>query len=345
MSKNLVEAPLTTPTARAKLPAGVHWRSIDVEVHLRYRKGVRSGRWLVRWRLMDGRYRQEVIGGADDALPADGVHTHSFHQASARAREFVGSRRADAATSSHWPPLTVRDAIDEYLIEREARELGNKRDARSRLGRYVLKADLAGKDLHGLVELDLIDWRKRLPGTLASTTIRRLVNDFKATLNSALRLHRPRVPSHLSAVVRNGLAFLDRATPNARRSQVLSDDKVCEIIEAAHHVDATRGWNGDLFRLVLLLAASGARFSQVARLMVGDVQNGRLLIPTSRKGRTLKHRQRVAVRVDANVLKALAPWPLVAARTSHCLSGGDGSKLSRQNGSNTVAGHGDQRVS
>ena len=60
------------------------------------------------------------------------------------------------------------------MIEREARELGNKCDARSRLGRYLLKDDLAGRDLHGPVELDLIDWRKQPPGTLA-TTIRRLV--------------------------------------------------------------------------------------------------------------------------------------------------------------------------
>ena len=40
------------------------------------------------------------------------------------------------------------------MIEREARELGNKRDARSRLGRYLLKDDLAGRDLHGPVELE-----------------------------------------------------------------------------------------------------------------------------------------------------------------------------------------------
>ena len=78
MSKNLVEAPLTTPTARHKLPPGLHWRSIDPDVHLGYRKGARAGRWLVRWRLADGRYRQEVIGSADDALHADGLHTHSY---------------------------------------------------------------------------------------------------------------------------------------------------------------------------------------------------------------------------------------------------------------------------
>jgi hypothetical protein len=40
--------------------------------------------------------------------------------------------------------------------------------------------------------------------------------------------------------------------------------------------------------------------------MVSDIQKGALLIPTSRKGRTLKRRKRVAGRVD-NVLKALAP--------------------------------------
>ena len=40
--------------------------------------------------------------------------------------------------------------------------------------------------------------------------------------------------------------------------------------------------------------------------MVSDIQKGALLIPTSRKGRTLKRRKRVAGRVN-NVPKALAP--------------------------------------
>jgi integrase len=70
-------------------------------------------------------------------------------------------------------------------------------------------------------------------------------------------------------------------------------------------VDEADGWDGDLLRLVLVLAATGARFSQVLRLTVGDLEGNRLHVPTSRKGRPLKQRQRVAVRLGPDVTKAL----------------------------------------
>ena len=177
MSKNLIEATLTTPTARHKLAPGLHWRSIDPDVHLGYRRGARAGRWLVRWRLPDGRYRQEVLGSADDALCADGLHTHTFHQASARARAIVQIRRATEASPS-GQALTVGGVVKEYLIDREKRELGHKHDARSRLTRYVLQDELHEKLLDTLVASDLNVWRERLPAKFAPSTVRRLQNDL-----------------------------------------------------------------------------------------------------------------------------------------------------------------------
>src|SRR5436853_7354215 len=81
---NLLEAQLTTATARQRLGKGVHWRSLDADVHLGYRKGIRGGRWLVRWRIVAS-YRQEVLGSTDDFIDADGVHCLSYNQASSRA--------------------------------------------------------------------------------------------------------------------------------------------------------------------------------------------------------------------------------------------------------------------
>ena len=67
MARTLKEAPLTTRNARAGLPSGLHWRGLDPEVHLGYRKGKRGGVWLVRWRHGPG-YRQAPLGTADDSL-------------------------------------------------------------------------------------------------------------------------------------------------------------------------------------------------------------------------------------------------------------------------------------
>ena len=68
MSKTLNEAALTTRNARKGLPLGVHWRGLNPDVHLGYRKQKRGGRWLVRWYgLHDGakKYRQKTIGPAE----------------------------------------------------------------------------------------------------------------------------------------------------------------------------------------------------------------------------------------------------------------------------------------
>ena len=72
MSRTLREAQLTTKNARAGLPTGLHWRGLDLEVHLGYRKGKRGGVWLVRWRSGKG-YRQAPLGTADDTMKTDTI--------------------------------------------------------------------------------------------------------------------------------------------------------------------------------------------------------------------------------------------------------------------------------
>ncbi|MFL9824101.1 integrase [Rhodoplanes sp. SY1] len=307
MARTLVEAALTTATARARLGQATHWRALDPDVHLGYRKGARGGRWLVRWRNRGGRYRQTVIATADDALPADGGNVLSFSQAVTRARDLVVRHRADEAAAAAGPVLTVRAAVDEYVAERERNSEDRKRDARSRLTRHVLAAPLAEVALHTLTEGDLAVWRKALPATLATASVRRIVNDLKAALNAAARGYRNRLPAHLAVVIRNGLATAKASAPVAREAQVLADEEVRAVIRAAREIDAEDDWDGDLVRLILVLAATGARFSQVARMTVGDVVDGRLLVPTSRKGRGVKQRARIAVRVGRDVLAELAP--------------------------------------
>src|SRR5689334_8733564 len=60
MSKTLIEAQITTTNARSRLGLGAHWRRLDAEAHLGYRKGKQSGVWFVRWRNhhKGGNYKQ-----------------------------------------------------------------------------------------------------------------------------------------------------------------------------------------------------------------------------------------------------------------------------------------------
>jgi len=306
MSKTLTEARITTREQRRKLPVGIHWRSIDPDVHLGYRKGARGGKWLARWYLGRGRgYEQKTFATADDELREG---TLDYNAAVRGARDLVERERRQARAKAEGPLLTVGLAVNAYSKMRDDRECARagrvkRSDASSRLARYVVGQPGRGKQrevaptslsdvpLHDLTEGDLIGWRDALPASLKGTTKQRLINDLKAALNEAYAANRARLPTTLPGTIKHGLRSLndrgEAAEPVARDNQILSDAQVARLIAAARQVDDKFGWEGDLFRLVVVLAATGARFSQIARLRVADLQTkpARLLIPVSRKGR------------------------------------------------------------
>jgi hypothetical protein len=119
MSKTLVEAQVTTAKARSRLEPGAHWRRLDAESHLGYRKGKHSGVWFVRWRnhYEGGNYKQAPLGVANDLndKPADGALT--FEQAMKAAREAVARARTEAAAHAAGPAPTVRTAVEAYIPE------------------------------------------------------------------------------------------------------------------------------------------------------------------------------------------------------------------------------------
>lgn len=316
MAKTVRDSRLDSRAARAKLkPSGKpYFRPLEHNLHIGYRKGQHAGKWVIRRYIGDERYAVETIGAADDLADADGVEVLTFHQAQTKARERARAIVEEARIASLGPAITVRDAVDEYLTTREKREArergdaGLKRDARSRLTKHVLEADekLAAKSLASLTTDDLTKWRAGLK--MASGSAQRTVNDFKAALNAVARRAKAQLPATLRDTIKDGLATVHAAPAVAREAQVLPDANVRAIIEAAWEVDAEDEWEGDLARIVLVLAATGAQFSQIARMTVTDVQapQKRLMVPVSRKGRGVKNASHVGVRVGDDVLAALA---------------------------------------
>jgi integrase len=127
-------------------------------------------------------------------------------------------------------------------------------------------------------------------------------------LSGRQSIYRDQLPPSIRDTIKDGLATMNASAPVAREAQVLSDADVRRLISAAWDIDAHGGWSGDLGRIVLALAATGARFSQIIRMTVVDVQavQGRLMVPTSRKGRGVKRQTHIGVRVGDDVLAALA---------------------------------------
>ncbi|HWK13750.1 MAG TPA: tyrosine-type recombinase/integrase [Rhizobiaceae bacterium] len=328
MAKRLSEGKITTANARKSLAEGVHWRRLDADCHLGYRRGKRSV-WLVRWRNHFGgaNYRQAPIGIANDMNDRSTPGALTFDEAEKLARVKIAEARSEAAITASGPVSTVASAVEAYIRMRDGRHSKRagrpvRSDAGRRLRRYVLgqpargrqpeiqATELAGLPLHKLTERSLSTWREGLPEDLKPTSKQRLFNDLKAALNEAAKTDRDRLPANLPSIIKHGLrAISDDAADNsvARENQILADKDIARLVAAAKEVDDEQGWNGDLFRLVLVLAATGARFSQLVRARVSDLQLGerRILVPASRKGKGKAGS--IAVPLGDDVLNMLKP--------------------------------------
>ncbi|WP_244421449.1 tyrosine-type recombinase/integrase [Allomesorhizobium alhagi] len=314
------DATLESRAAREKLkPRGKpYYKAIGPSLHLGYRKGKSGGRWVVRLYVGDRNYRVETVADADDRLDANGGSILDFWQAQEKARELHTKQSAAPEPAA----LTVRQAVEAYIAMRDARESRRKgravrSDASRRLHRYVLGQDKRGKQeavpasaladmaMAALTDDDLAAWRAGLSDTLKETTKRRLANDLKAAL------HTQRKQLNAALVVNDGLKGVvadDEAEPVARDNQILSDAQIMRLLDAARQIDAELGWDGDLFRLVSVLNATGARFSQIARMKVRDCQlaEARLLVPSSRKGKAGKSGASM-IPVEPAVIDVLRP--------------------------------------
>jgi integrase len=301
---------------RAGLPKGLHWRGIDKDIHLGYRKSGRGATWLVRWYTRRNRCYQRIdLGIADDVM---GEGTLDFTQAVKAAKEAVGQARRRMASDAEGPPLTVRLAVDQYIAARNARQSAHegrdsRADAASTLNRHVLNDEsFLNLRLDELTEKHLENWRNSIDPKLKGTTKRRILNDLKAALNAMLRKERRRLPPDLGDTILMGLsveAIRIEPVEIARENQILDENTIRSIIDHAYTLDE------DLGIFVLALAATGARFSQLKRMKVRDAQLPlrRLLVPRSRKGRN-KAAGYTPIRIGTDIIQALQPC--VTSRSS-----------------------------
>jgi integrase len=324
MAKRVKEVALSTRTARGKLAPRhkPYFRLIADGVHLGYRRSIvmnRAGTWLARRYLTEGAYETHVLGIADDTpdAPADGKKILTFDEAQSAVREW-----ARAKTLAHRAVTrdvaTVRNAIAAYLAERAARSPERAHNAELRLKHHVLEAKLADVGLHDLLEKHFIDWRKGLKrggrgkaangDPLAPATLARLLNDLRAALSLGAR--KAKVPADVVTAIKDGLKAPE-APGRARAKQVLPDADVRRLVDAAARQDQ------DFGALVLVLAATGARLDQVARITVADFQPDvrRLMVPVSRKGRGTKQITHTAVPLPDDAVARIRP--LTAGRAGH----------------------------
>ena len=262
---------LESRTARLKLPVRRKphdFTTISPGIALGYRRNHAAGTWVVRVADGKGGNWTKRVALADDFEDSDPANVLDWWQAIETARKLARGSDADAGR-----PVTVGDAVAAY--ERDLTARGNSVANAGRI-RVHLTPTLATKPVGLLTARELAAWRDGLlAGGVKPVTAVRVCKATKAALNLAARRD-PRIAN--TAAWRDGLGGLAE-NPGSRNLQRLDDDQVRAVIGAAYALDPAFGL------YVEVAAVTGARLSQIARLVVADLIDGaRLMMPGSRKG-------------------------------------------------------------
>jgi integrase len=275
-------ARLESAAARRRLPVRrkPYYTTISPGIALGYRRNIGGGSWSVRCTGQGADWIKR-IGLADDLERSDGKHVLSFWQAIDVARALA--RRQPGVADDANRPVTVVEALARYQRDLDSR--GADAQNANRVRRHLTPA-LATKPVALLTMNDLRHWRDGLVSKgIAPSTINRTRAGLRAALELAASLD-------------------DRITNRNARRVVLPDADVLRIVEATYQEDRAFGV------LVEVLAQTGARVSQAARLRCADLQadraDPRLLMPTSYKGRGQKEKQQVPVPITATLAALLA---------------------------------------
>jgi integrase len=240
-------------------------------ISLGYRRNAGPGSWLVRCADGKGSAWTKGFAVADDIEDADGEHVLDFWAAQNRAKELVRGKGTDANK-----PITVEEALTDH-----ERDLGVRGGvtAKVRRLRKILPAALLQRPVSMLTVRELRRWRdgQRESG-LAPSSVTRGCKTFKAALSHAAAVD-PSITNRSAWVV--GLQALPDSH-RARTNAVLTDDDIRAIVAACW---TYADWLG---LYIELLAVTGVRPVQAARLLVRDLQSDRVMMPRASKGRGVK---------------------------------------------------------
>lgn len=287
---------------------------------------MRGGVWVVKI-VIDGKRVEERLGSADD----DGAPESALSYPSAVVAALEWSKRQVAAfegkagAEGSSPIPSVRAVIEDYSTRRHRMAPSGRCSAAHLLKHLPADSPLGRAKLPHLTSKLIDEWLDGLKPAYAKAvrtvgaeprlsvgSLNCLLSDLRAALNAAIEKYRRQIPSYIAAEVKVGTRVRSKEPGDLEggRMQLLTDDQVRDLVDAAFGIDQDFGY------LVLIAASSGARYSQIARLVVADVQvqRARIMMPGSRKGRKRSQRAPAAVPISPEVLERLTP--LLAGRHS-----------------------------
>jgi integrase len=249
----------------------------------------KDGTWY--WRRYVGdqnperNYEWTYLGDADDLSPADGDRVLDFWQAQDKAREII-AERAKSSPEADGKIITVAVALDRYKADLEVRGADVDNVARVRVH---LKDVLGGRPIALLTVDELRRFRDGLRKIMVPASVNRVCNPFRSALNLAADNAKGTINR---AAWEIGLKAIPGSTET--RNVVLPESHIRRLILEAPKESEEFG----LF--VEVAAVTGARPSQIARLLVRDLLKGdKLEMPSSKKGRGEKKILRREVPIPA----------------------------------------------
>ncbi len=164
MARTVRDAKLDTRAARLRLRIRPepYWRTLEKGFALGYRRRAIGGTWLARRWAATGKYVEHKIAAADDLQDAEGVAVLDFGQAQRAARDWWRSElRREEGHDTPTDPLTVNDAITDYLKALEGQGGRSAYHARRAAERHIMPA-LGPVQVPKLTARRIEDWHHEL---------------------------------------------------------------------------------------------------------------------------------------------------------------------------------------
>src|SRR5262245_42229223 len=289
-----------------------YYERIGTGCWLGYRRTKTNGTWVLRV-LKGGSEWTRAFAQADDFQESDGKSVLNYFEAQRKAQDLAGAGK-DGTSTAGQRPVSVAQAVDDYEahLTKHGRDTKNAKRVRSHL-RHA--HGLANICVASLVAADFKAWDKSFAG-LAPASINRVNNSLKAALNRAQEHDKKRITNADEWTI--ALERLGGADANRSRNVILLQPTINAIIAASYSLI------GPEFGLLVEVAAqTGARYSQLVRLTVGNIkipngnfENGNvpngnisgphLMMPTSRKGWSRKKSKHRPVPITADLAHRLA---------------------------------------
>jgi integrase len=175
MARTVRNPKIDTRSARLRLPGRrePYWTVLSAGCALGYRRGVKGGTWIGRFRDDRGRQHYGPLGAADDARDPDGITVFGFSDAQQRARAWI-DQKAKEQVGGFAPlngPYTVADALTDYRAD-YLRRGGKALDRLNSSATAWIIPELGTIELTRLSKSRIVAWHQKLAETPARVRTR-----------------------------------------------------------------------------------------------------------------------------------------------------------------------------